>query len=644
MKRDVKRIAILFVSVAGGLTGCTARDEATSEVRLQLTAGTVGMVVSNTTGAATVFDADSNTIVGSVPGLGGTSLAAGDCSITPDGKKAFFTHFNASVTVADLSGTVPVLAGPPNPIGISNPGEDTALSPDGRFLLVCDGSTPVPVSVIDVATQAQISTFDTGTDCNSIDVCRDGSVLVTSFNSGRVRRLSLSSSGALTDTGDSLSIPEPMNVYCSPAGTAGVVVTFESGTTSFQVPGLAPVSTRTLDLFGVSGAFNHAGDRAYFRTSNGAVTSFAFDQATAALGDTPVFHVAVATAETFFGMDQLAVHPSDASIYVSETGSLRILDAATGATVGSIDDPSIGEGTGVCFTPRAPNKPPVARCADRTVAADGTCHAPASIDDGSFDPDAGDTIQCTQAPSGPFDQGATSVTLTCTDSHGATASCSATVTVVDQTAPALTCPADQTLECNNGHGGAVATFTATATDNCDAAPAIACVPASGSTFALGTTTDTCSASDAAGNASRCSHAVTVADTAPPVVVTKDVPELWPPNHKYHRIELDDCIASIQDTCQGPLDTASHTQITCCTSDEPDNGQGDGDSSHDCVIVDDHSVDVRAEREGGGNGRVYTIHYTVTDGSNTSDHTCTVGVPHSKNGGPAIDDGPRTACP
>lgn len=54
------------------------------------------------------------------------------------------------------------------------------------------------------------------------------------------------------------------------------------------------------------------------------------------------------------------------------------------------------------------------------------------------------------------------------------------------------------------------------------------------------------------------------------------------------------------------------------------------------------VDVRAERAGNGNGRVYTIHYTVTDdANNTTDHTCSVGVPHSQNGSPAVDDGPQT---
>ena len=77
-----------------------------------------------------------------------------------------------------------------------------------------------------------------------------------------------------------------------------------------------------------------------------------------------------------------------------------------------------------------PDRPPVARCRNVTVPAGPNCEASASIDDGSFDPDAGDSIQLSQTPPGPYPLGDTAVTLTVTDSHGASSQCSATVTVV----------------------------------------------------------------------------------------------------------------------------------------------------------------------------------------------------------------------
>jgi hypothetical protein len=641
----MKRLIAISVTSMVISSGCRVDGEALEEHTLHqsLSGSSLGMVVDNATGSATVFNADTNEILGTLPGLG-VNFASGDCSITSDGTKAFFTQFDNIVNVGDLTTNPPTIAGEPNPIAISNPGEDTALSADGRFLLVCDGSAFAPVSVVDVATQTEISTFNTGGDCDSVDVCSDGSVLVTSFIFGTVRRLQLSASGTLGDTGETLGSGSPVNVNCSPGATSGIVVDTSGAVTSFTIPGLAPVTSRTIGGPGLSAAINHAGDRAYFRSSAGPVTGFIFNQTTGVLGADPIFQVSLAGAIGFFGMEQLAVHPTDAAIYVTQPGFVQILDASTGAGIGSFSGGSMSEATGICFGSPGQNEPPVAVCADRTVAADGTCHAEASIDGGSFDPD-GDAIQCVQVPSGPFDEGTTVLTLTCTDSHGDSSSCTGTVTVVDQAAPELTCPADQTLECNDGAGGAAATFTATAIDNCSADPTVTCVPPSGSTFLLGATAAICSASDDEGNTGRCSHTVTVQDTAPPTVVTSEPAPLWPPNHKLHRIDLEDCITSVDDACRGPLDIGSHAQVTCCTSDEPDGGGGDGDTSNDCVLVDSDSVDVRAERDGNGNGRVYTIHYAVTDGSNnTSEHVCKVTVPHSRNGRPAIDDGPRTSCP
>ncbi len=72
----------------------------------------------------------------------------------------------------------------------------------------------------------------------------------------------------------------------------------------------------------------------------------------------------------------------------------------------------------------------MAQCTNVTVAADASCTANASIDNGSYDPDAGDVITLTQTPPGPYQAGDTSVTLTVTDSYGASRSCTATVTVV----------------------------------------------------------------------------------------------------------------------------------------------------------------------------------------------------------------------
>lgn len=160
------------------------------------------------------------------------------------------------------------------------------------------------------------------------------------------------------------------------------------------------------------------------------------------------------------------------------------------------------------------NQSPDALCKNVTVnTSPGLCTAPASVNNGSSDPD-GDPITLAQSPTGPYGKGATNVTLTVTDDKGASDSCTATVTVVDNQAPSITCPAPQTVECT-GAGSAVASFSATATDNCGFA-STSC-PASGSSFPLGTTPVSCSASDDSNNSSSCSSSVTVQDTTAPTV-------------------------------------------------------------------------------------------------------------------------------
>ena len=57
--------------------------------------------------------------------------------------------------------------------------------------------------------------------------------------------------------------------------------------------------------------------------------------------------------------------------------------------------------------------------------------------------------------------------------------------------------------------GAVVTFSASATDIVDGSVAVSCTPASGSTFAPGTTTVNCTATDAAGNTASGSFTVSV---------------------------------------------------------------------------------------------------------------------------------------
>ncbi len=92
----------------------------------------------------------------------------------------------------------------------------------------------------------------------------------------------------------------------------------------------------------------------------------------------------------------------------------------------------------------------------------------------------------------------------------------------DSIAPTLLLPSNVTAEAT-GPAGAVVVYSTAATDNIDPQPSVSCLPASGSTFALGQTVVHCSASDAAGNTSNGSFDVSVVDTtAPAVSVPSDI--------------------------------------------------------------------------------------------------------------------------
>ena len=84
-----------------------------------------------------------------------------------------------------------------------------------------------------------------------------------------------------------------------------------------------------------------------------------------------------------------------------------------------------------------------------------------------------------------------------------------------------------------------------------------------------------------------------------------------------------------DACDGAgICPPAGAVIDDVTSDEP------ADSKPDIVLLDATHLTLRAERDGAGDGRVYTIHF-----SKQGEHgTRLVTVPHDRSA-PAIDSGP-----
>ena len=127
----------------------------------------------------------------------------------------------------------------------------------------------------------------------------------------------------------------------------------------------------------------------------------------------------------------------------------------------------------------------------------------------------------------------------------------------------------------------------------------------------------------------------------PVVITPPPPDcanataspnlLWPPNHEFVSIQISGIV--------NPAPGAVTITVTSIFQDEPVQSSGSGNTSPDATGVGTGSPSVRAERDGGNDGRVYHIAFTATGASGSCTGTVTVGVPKSQgnNGGP-VDQG------
>jgi hypothetical protein len=193
-----------------------------------------------------------------------------------------------------------------------------------------------------------------------------------------------------------------------------------------------------------------------------------------------------------------------------------------------------------------------------------------------------------------------------------------------QLPPVITCPGDTTARNDSGLCSASLSFNATATGI--PTPTIKYTIAGGVVtwpyvFPVGKTTVSAIATNAAGT-DTCTFMVTVKDVEPPVLKNVDVSTkiLWPPNHKMKDVKVN---YTATDNCGGIV-----TSSLSVSSNQPQNGTGDGNTESDWTIVDDHNVKLRAERAGNGGCRIYSIKITSKDQyGNSRDSIVTVIVPH-----------------
>jgi hypothetical protein len=209
-------------------------------------------------------------------------------------------------------------------------------------------------------------------------------------------------------------------------------------------------------------------------------------------------------------------------------------------------------------------------------------------------------------------------TLTVTDYKNTSGS--ATLLVYPAQGPAITAPAavartnspsSCTVFVSNADLG-----SAVATDNCPGLKVQRTGVPAGNLFPLGVTTLTYTATSMNGLTKTATQTVTVTDITKPAFTTNlsaDLVAIWPPDHKLKNVALTYATA---DNC------GTVNNIVTVTSTDPISGVSDGDKSPDWIVLNDRSVQLRAERGNGKEARVYTITVTPVDSSGN------VGTPQS----------------
>ncbi|MCB0217535.1 MAG: hypothetical protein KDH92_12915, partial [Chloroflexi bacterium] len=313
-------------------------------------AQTIGVVANGSGNGATIIDADTLTILGTVnvPGMGNTY----DAYITNDQTTGYVCSFSTANTL----GAIDLTTSPPtvstvgtNPLSLPVSCEDISGTVDDGYLVVSDGGNNQPIVSVDIATFQQVNMISPDTNRNSVDVCSDGSVLMTA-TTGNARHLTIDASGAFVDTGESIALgTAPNNVKCSADSSSGVAVLRDASATlrSFIVQGMTSVGTQTVpgSGIGIDVIINNAGTIVYGRHGTSGMAAYDYDQATGVIG-AQLWSNTIAGRPTYYGTDQMAITPDDSKLFVSTSGSVQVLDALTGTSLGSI---AIADPRGIDF-------------------------------------------------------------------------------------------------------------------------------------------------------------------------------------------------------------------------------------------------------------------------------------------------------
>lgn len=219
------------------------------------------------------------------------------------------------------------------------------------------------------------------------------------------------------------------------------------------------------------------------------------------------------------------------SSLTADTTSFSCADLGTNQVVLTAQDVNGNSSTCTAIVTIEDTTAPLAICQNISVYLDSMGNAgiaAGDLDAGSMDACGVDTLVASMTQFGCSNVTApANVSLVVLDASGNADTCSALVIVIDTIAPTLVCPANATFPNDSGMcSAAIAYLPPTFMDNCAGGLIITQTDSSGlssgSNFPVGTTTQTYTATDSAGNSDSCSFDLTITDNDAPAITCPSV--------------------------------------------------------------------------------------------------------------------------
>lgn len=502
--------------------------------------------ISNAAGqSVTILDTATDTVVFTVP----INTSVSGVGVSPDGNRVYVTRSSGSSNVAVID-TDPSSSNFRQVITIvsltGNNAQGITVSPDGTRAYVANSSSSF-ASVIDTATNTEVDMDPITPGIQGIEVGSRQFRVVISPDGKRLYLSKIFANRLSVVDLDPLSPNFQTEIASIPVGTRpiGMVVTPDNArvyVANFLSDTVSVIDTVSNTVI----ATVPVGDGPQ---GNLSVTP---DGTKVYVGNSSTNTVSVIDTATNQEVDRIivgsnprgvAAHPDGTRVYVanigilssSEPDTISIIDTGSSTVVNTITPPCpvrcSNNPVEIAFATSPANQPPLADAGpDQVVEATSSSGAIIWLDGSASDDPDGDPLTFSWTGTFPEGGGAVlgelvqvtlpigthTINLLVDDGRGGTATDFLVVQVRDTTPPVLSAvPANIIAEATSVAGAVVTYSLPTAIDAVDPSPTVTCLPSSGSTYPLGTTTVNCTTTDASGNSDSASFTVQVVDTTAP---------------------------------------------------------------------------------------------------------------------------------